>query len=528
MLPAICWAQPETLESRAERTGYEETSRYEDVLGFLNDMARRSGLVRVETFGRTQEGRALPLLILADPPVASPREAAAAGKPVVLFMANIHGGEVEGKEAVQRIARRIAFGDLRALLDRVIVLIAPIYNADGNERIDAANRTAQNGPIGGVGRRENAQGLDLNRDYVKLEAPETRALVRLFARWDPHLTVDLHTTNGSYHGYHLTYSIPLNPNIDPGLLAFHREKMIPAIAKTMLERHRFRTYYYGNFAGPAENRSWRAFDHRPRIGQNYVGFRNRLTILSEAYSYLDFRRRIEVTAALVEEILLFSAARAAEIRQLTRRADEDAVRRGQGPPAPVGIEFEMRPLAEPVEILVGDVVRRKNPRSGRDMTAMVEDKVTPVRMLDYGTFAATRTIPAARAYLFRPESGMRPALEKLIAHGLAVEELTEPCVTDVETFLVGEVRRAARPFQGHHEVRLSGQYRRARMEFPEGTILVRAAQPLSALAFYLLEPESDDGLAAWNFLDSYLEAGRVYPIFRVVEDLKTSSRVVER
>ena len=201
-------------------------------------------------FGRTQEGRALPLVILSDPPVSQPREARAAGKPVIFIMANIHAGEVEGKEAVQHLARRLLTGDLRPLLDKLIILIAPDYNADGNEQISATHRTAQNGPIGGVGIRENAEGLDLNRDYIKMEAPETRALIGLFNTWDPHLTVDLHTTDGSYHGYHLTYSIPLNPTSDTNILSYSRDTMMPALTQAM-SKDGFRTYYYGNFTGRA-------------------------------------------------------------------------------------------------------------------------------------------------------------------------------------------------------------------------------------------------------------------------------------
>ena len=143
----------------------------------------------------------LPLMILSDSPISNPRDARATGKPVVFIMANIHAGEVEGKEAMLHLSRRILFGDLRPLLSKLIILIAPIYNADGNEKINLNNRTAQNGPIGGVGVRENSKGYDLNRDYMKLDSPEAQSLVNLCNRWDPHLTVDLHTTNGSYHGY---------------------------------------------------------------------------------------------------------------------------------------------------------------------------------------------------------------------------------------------------------------------------------------------------------------------------------------
>lgn len=520
-----CLAEPEVLKTRAEQSNYEETSRYEDVMRVVQQVAKHSDVARLEVFGRSEEGRALPLLILADPPVATPREALISGKPVIFVFANIHGGEVEGKESLQDVAQRIAYGNLRPLLRSLVILLAPIYNADGNERFSLKNRTAQNGPIGGVGERHNAKGFDLNRDYIKMEAAETEAMIRLLNRWDPHITVDLHTTNGSYHGYHLTYSIPLHPAIDAGILSYSRGTMMPALRKAMLDARKFRTYYYGNFSRDDANRSWRAFDHRPRIGQNYVGFRNRLTILSEAYSYLDFKRRVEVTTAFVEEILNFAAARGGEIRRLTEAADRNAVRRGMAPPAPQGIAFEMRPLPQRVEILMGKVVKKVNSRSGTEMTAMVEDKFTPVRMLDYGVFAATKTVPAAWAYLFPPSRDMELALRKLIAHGIAVEELTDELTAEVQTFYVSSVQRAATAFQGHNEVRLHGEYRTEKITFPKATILVRAAQPLRALAFTLLEPESDDGLAAWNFLDSVLQAGKAYPIYKLLKSVEVSSRL---
>ncbi len=523
----------DAVQTRAELTNFEETSRYDDVASFITELQKRSPLLRVATFGASHEGRALPLMILADPPVATPREAAAAGKPVVFVMANIHAGEVEGKEAILRYAQRVLTRDARRLLDKVILLIAPIYNADGNEKISVQNRTEQYGPVGGVGVRENSQGLDLNRDYVKLDAPETRALIRLFREWDPHLTVDLHTTNGSYHGYHLTYSIPLNPTVDPRLMAYHRDTMMPVIAQSMLKKHGYRSYYYGNFsgrgpaAGQKDTRSWGAFSQQPRVGTNYVGFRNRLAILSEAYSYLDFRKRVEVTEAFVDEIVKYAAAHGEEIRQLTRLLDRDAARRGAAlPPPQIGVEYEMRALPNPVEILVGEVSKVPNPRSGHEMTAMVEAKATPVKMLDFGTFVAIRTVGAAHAYLLAPEPGLRAAVECLQVHGVTLEELTAPLTAEVESFTIETVSRAARAAQGHREVRLKGRFAKEMRTFPTGSLLVRTAQPLGTLAAYLLEPESDDGLVTWNYFDAYVGAGRTYPVFKMMHRENVPARIV--
>jgi len=527
--------QDDKLKSRAELTNYEETTRYEEVLNFIAELQKRSPLIRLESFGKSEEGRSLPLMILSNSPISNPRDARSSGKPIVFIMANIHAGEVEGKEAMLHLSRRILFGDLKPLLSKLIILIAPIYNADGNEKISVNNRTAQNGPIAGVGVRENSKGYDLNRDYMKLDSSEARSLINLCNRWDPHLTVDLHTTNGSYHGYHLTYSQPLNPNTSAAILSYHRDKMLPAITRAMLKNHKFRSYYYGNFPRftdlptPGEKTRWEAFTHQPRIGQNYHGLRNRLTILSEAYSYLTFKRRVEVTESFVEEIFKYAAANTAEILQLTKRADEETVRNfSDSGTIQQGVEFEMRPLPKPVDILIGEVVKVKNPRSGKDMTAMVEDKFKPVRMDDYGIFAAKRSVVAPRAYVFKPEKNLEQVIEKLLQHGIAVEELTATLQAEVEVFTIGNVTRAQRAFQSHREMKITGAYRKESMTFPVGTIIVRTAQPLGRLVCYLLEAESDDGLVDWNFFDPYLEAGKTFPVYKVMQNVNAASRLLDK
>lgn len=530
-------AQTGALKSRAELSNYEETSRYEDVMNFIAALQKQTNLLRVQSFGKTEEGRDLPLMIMANPMIATPQAAHASGKMVVFVQANIHAGEVEGKEAMQHIARRLALGDLRPLLDKLVILIAPIYNADGNEKISVNNRTAQNGPIAGVGTRENANRLDLNRDYMKMESAEARALIGLFNAWDPHLIVDLHTTNGSYHGYHLTYSPMLNPNADARLISFERDKMLPAITNTMLSQHKFRTYYYGNFTTKdalrfefenfqsqkqeGKEKVWSTFDHRPRYGNNYAGLRNRLTILSEAYSYLDFRGRVAVTEAFVEEIYKYSAAHAKEIVALLKRVDKETIARKT---TELGVEFDSKALDQPVEILVGEVQKKQNPRSGKMMTVMLEDKVTPVKMLDYGLFAAKRNAPMPRAYLLRNEPGLKTILEKLKLHGIVMEELATPTSVEVESFVIDKFTRATRVFQGHREITIKGHSQSAKVEFPAGSLVIQTAQPLAKLAFHLLEAESDDGFVAWNFLDDYLGDGKVYPIYKVMKQTKLVSK----
>jgi hypothetical protein len=512
------------LQTRPERTNFEETSRYDDVAAFLTALAAKSPLVRTMSFGTTEEGRAMPLVTLSNPAVARPADKPA-GRPVVFLLANIHGGEVEGKEAVQILMRRLTGGDLRPLLDRMVIVIAPNYNADGNEAVDVMNRTAQYGPVAGVGRRENVKGLDLNRDYMKLESAEARALAAAFTAWDPHLMVDLHTTNGSYHGYHLTHSIPLNLSFSQKSLDYHRNTMMPAIMKALEANHKTRSYYYGNFgrgnAAPGTLRRWTSFDWRPRAGQNYVGVRNRLTILSEAYSYLSFKRRIDVSEDFVDEILKYVDAHRAEIVALTRTLDAEWIKRAESAAdIPLGVEYEMRPLAKPVEILVGEVRQELNPRNQRNMTVALEDSFKPELMDDYAYFAPTRTVNLARVYVLPNDPAFQPIVDKIRQHGIVVETLASPLTAEIASFVVEAITKSPKPFQGHNEVRLKGQYTTATATIPAGTTVVRLAQPLGLLAAYFLEPESDDGLTNWNFLDQWLEVGKPAPVRKIMTNVK--------
>jgi hypothetical protein len=369
---------------------------------------------------------------------------------------------------------------------------------------------------------------------MKLDSAEARSLVGLFNRWDPHVIVDLHTTNGSYHANHLTYSPILNPNADARLIDFTRDKMLAPIRAAMLKNHNWRTYYYGNFSpedgggressrvDPANpgNVTWRTFDHRPRFGNNYAGLRNRIAILSEAYSYLDFKGRVEVTEDFVEEIYRSVAANAKQIMTLTAQADRALTAPATSKPIELGVAFEIRALPAKVEILVGDVNKVPNPKSGREMLAMT-DKAAPVMMKDYGLFAATRTLPLPKGWLIPKntvDSGrLTAALDRLRWHGIRIQQIAADGQVAVERYSVETLTKAPKPFQGHQEARLKGAFDKALLTVSTGSLFIPANQPLARLAFYLLEPESDDGLVTWNIIEEGLTVGQTYPIYRVAD-----------
>jgi hypothetical protein len=497
--------EEDLLLTRAERTEFRETTRYGEVVDLATRLARRGSDIHLTTMGYTTEGRALPLLVVGAPD-ATPASVRATGKTRVYIQGNIHAGEVEGKEALLILLRRLSAGEYSAWTDSLVLLIAPIYNADGNERIRLDNRTRQNGPVGGMGQRPNAQGLDLNRDHTKLDSPEARSLVRMMNLYDPHVAVDLHTTNGTRHAYHLTYAPPLHPNTPAAIDSFLRGRWLPEVTARIKEKRGWDYYYYGNVQrGDDGEQGWFTFDHRPRFNNSYVGLRNRMAILSEAYAYATFEDRVKATLWFVEEILDFAQQNAGEVRRTVEEADRASV---VGHALALRADFARSP---DVTILMGDVEEERNPYSG-DVMLRRRDVSTPTRMAEYGTFRATETAVAPEAYYVLPDA--ETAIERLEAHGVTVVRYADARQVTAEEFVVDSTQVAGREFQGRRERTVWGRWIAVSRELPAGTAYVSVDQPLGRLSFTLLEPRSDDGFTAWGFLDRQIEAG-TFPVLRV-------------
>jgi hypothetical protein len=516
LLPGAAAAQgAQTLLTRAERTGFRETSRYDEVVAFAREVAARHPDIHLTTFGYSFEGRPLPLLVVGKVADASPEAVRASGKTRVYVQGGIHAGEICGKEALLILLRGLTEGRYAHWADSLVLLIAPLYNPDGNERVNLRNRPRQNGPVGGMGTRANAQDLDLNRDQTKLDAPESRALLRLYTQYDPHVSVDLHTTNGTRHGYHLTYAPPLSPNTPADIDGLLRERWLPEITRQVKAKHGWDMYYFGDVSGGrgGEEQGWYTFDHRPRFVSNYIGLRNRFGILGEAFAYATFEDRIKISGWFVEEILEFSWRNAAEIRDRAARADARSLVGDS-----LAVQAVVQRSAQPVTILLGAVEEERNPFSGETMLRRREVQ-TPTPMHEFGTFAPSERARVPQGYLLPPGTGpaqreIQALVERLTAHGLRTAVLEEPVTMEVEAFQVDSTRMEERAYQLRQAQTAWGAYRTETRTLPAGTAWVPMDQPLARVAFTLLEPRSDDGFVAWGFLPQTLKAGEPYPVFR--------------
>jgi dipeptidyl-peptidase-4 len=510
----------------AESTDYKATSTYAEVLAFVRDLQKLSPFVRVETICTSTEGRDVPLLVIGKPLPEDPLALRYDKRVVVYFQANIHAGEVEGKESALMLARDIVLDPKLPYLDKIVLLIAPIFNADGNDKMDPRNRRGQVGPEKGSGVRHNGQNLDLNRDAMKLESPEMRGLVRnVLRRWDPLLLVDCHTTDGSYHQEPVTYSWPLCPNGDPAVLRYARDKMLPAVDAALEKKYGTLSVPYGD---PMDFRDmekgWQTFGHQPRYMTNYIGLRNRLSVLIENYNYADFRTRVAGNYHFLKGLLDHVAANAAELQKLVADADARTVQTGLAPAEAdtFGLDIDVQPLPGKISILGYEMEAPPPPAEGAAPGPFPRlrptDRKKTYTMPYYADFVAKRSVRLPYAYLIPIVGTEIP--DKLRQHGIAVERLTEAATLETEAFRLKEIKGAERLYQGHRTNTVKGEYAVEKREFPKGTYLVRTAQPLGRLAAYLLEAESDDGLLVWNYFDKDIVSqwgggAQVYPVYKL-------------
>ncbi|MGE5357123.1 MAG: M14 family metallopeptidase [Deltaproteobacteria bacterium] len=508
------------IETIAETTKYESTSRYEDVINFIKILDRSSKMIRTETMAISEEGRSIPLIIIADPMPEKPEEMKNDPRIIIYLQGNIHAGEVEGKEALMMFARDMIKKSNKEILKNIVFLICPIFNADGNEKISVKNRTNQNGPKNGVGVRYNGTFLDLNRDAVKIESPEMRGLItNVLDRWDPHIVMDYHTTNGVFRQEPTTFSWMLNPNGDRSLIRYMSEKMMPEIHKTLLYKYNIENCFYGEFEDLGNlEKGYVADAHEPRYLVNYLGLRNRLAILNENYIHADFKARVEACYFLTYSLVDFAIANKDEIKEIIEKADKENINKWDevAPIDSFSFDYKAVPLQYEVELKIYEVERDTNP-SNYLRYKPTEIKKT-VKVPFYADYVPITSIAYPYAYILTIPD--KKILTLLKDHGILIEKLSVEQTFEVERFEIKNLKGSSRLNQGHYTNTVEGTFKTETRTFEKGTYVVKTAQPLAALISYLFEPQSGEGLLYWNFFDRYLvpqwgSGYYPYPVYRV-------------
>jgi hypothetical protein len=488
----------------AEASGFEATPDYEATMAFLRRLAGRLPEMRLESFGRSAAGLPLPLVIVSRERAFTAAAAHRLGKPIVLIQNGIHPGEIDGKDACLIILRDLALGRRRDLLDDATLLVVPIYNADGHERISPYNRPNQDGPHRGMGFRATASGLDLNRDYVKVVSPEAQAMVGLIAAWRPHLFVDNHVTDGVDHDWVLTWSWAEAPQLPAPVDAWMRAHLPAALAATARAGHATGPYVDLKDANdPAKGFS--SWVGQPRFSSGYLPLRNRPAVLVETLSYKPYAERVLATRDFLLALLAEVGRDPAGLTGAVAAAEAATVAAG-GPhvaPSQMVVNFEESPAADRIHLPLYATETATSQVTGSPLLRYRRGEVRPIEVPWYHGSRAALTLPRPRGYLVLP--GWPQIEQRLRVQALRVEQLAEPVELEVETMRLGPPKLAGSTYQGLTQASAEVTRRGERRRLPAGTLWVPADQPDFAVAAQLLEPEAGDSLLSWGLLSTIWE-----------------------
>lgn len=476
----------------AESSGFTKTSTSAEVEAYIEHYAQAEHITRFD-YGTTVEARPMAAAIVAKEPFeVGSRDS----RLRVLLLGNIHSGECSGKEGLLIMLRKLAQDPDHPWLKDMVIVFAPNYNADGNDRMGLNHRPGQIGPEQGMGLRENAQHLDLNRDFGKIESPEAQSLIEFIDELDPHLFIDCHTTNGSRHRYGVTYDVPHNPSSPQPIRDFMRKSFMPAVTE-QLDAKGLHTFYYGNFN--RDKTAWESFGHEPRYSTEYVGLRSRLAILCEDYSYSPYERRVLDSELFVGACLDVLQDNAEAARRLIDDVEKEFVQRAADNPASLRLALDAKVVPFPEPVAIKTVDADGNPQD-----------VQVSFVADYQP-ANEANLPFA--YIIPPECSR--VADRLRRHGIQVEAVTEETVADVDVYSITDLKRSNSLFQRHAMIAADVISRTERRTIAKGMYYVSTAQPLGRLVFYFLEPASNDGFVTWNFFDPDLRPGTDYPVWRL-------------
>ena len=492
----------------AELTDYKTTPRYNETLAYLTRLDAASPNIKLTTFGKSGEGRDLPLVIAAKNDAFTPEKARQQGKVVVLIQACIHAGESDGKDAGLALLADIAINKTEEkLLDKVVLLFEPIYNVDGHEdRFGQFNRINQNGPEE-TGFRANARNINLNRDYMKADEPETRSWLRLWNQWQPDFFIDCHVTDGADYQYNLTYQFEHHQTVAPAIKAWLEN----AIEKRAVPAAQANGNLLSPYLSFRDNRDLsKGIDEFLTTGRYATGYpvlRNRPAVLIETHMLKPYKNRVRGTYDFIRAMLseinrdpngLLSANKSADAETLSEFQSYNANKQ-----FPLALGLTDKSITFPLKAVAS---RTELSEISGDVRVIFDgSQALNLNVPYYNETMVATTVAPPLAYLVPPQ--WADVIERLELHNLKIERLSSPQSVLVETYRLTQPKWASASFESRIMLRdFKLEKTTGVREFPAGSALIRLQQQLAArVAIHLLEPSAPDSLVHWGFFNSIFE-----------------------
>jgi hypothetical protein len=496
---AISQLIPDKWLTYYEQSGFKKTPRYDETIDYCRKIELASPWIKVKSFGKSAEGRDLYIVIASKDKAFDPQRAHQKDKAILLVQNGIHAGEIDGKDACLTLLRDIAITKTKeSLLDHVILLVIPVYNVDGHERMSKFNRINQNGPEE-MGWRVTGQNLNLNRDYIKADAPETQAWLKMFDEWLPDFFIDAHVTDGADYQHLVTYGIEKHQNLAEPIRKWVHEKYLPMISA--LKTNGIPVAPYISLRDHEDPlKGLQSGVAPPRLSTPYVALQNRPALLIETHMMKDYKSRVEGTYQTIvatmelmnkEYKTLHEAAIATDLSTMTKLNE------------PIPVRFETVDTPNEIFNYLGfKQTNQPSEISGGTWTVYTKEPFE-ANIPVYDSIRITKSVDPPIAYLIPAQ--WQEVIKRLTLHGIKVQRLAKPVELNVEMYKFSNAKWQQTPYEGRHSVSYNSEKFSTKRIFPEGTAIIRLNQRASRVAVFALEPESPDAFVAWGFFDAIFE-----------------------
>ncbi|MCK9409483.1 MAG: M14 family metallopeptidase [Bacteroidetes bacterium] len=479
-----------------ERSGFVRSPRYKESITYFKQFESKTRYAKMIRIGVSPQGRPIECLIVAKGKEFTSAKAINSGKAVVLIQNGIHAGEIEGKDACMLLLRDILITKEKFhLLKNLILIVIPILNVDGHERISEYNRPNQNGPIE-MGWRTNSHNLNLNRDYMKADSSEIRSFLRLFNDWLPDFFIDNHTTNGADYQYHITYALEKSVNMDAHLSNWGKEIFLPPLI-TAVESDGFLTAPYIQFKNSTIESGIIDSHAIPRLSTGYTAVQNRLGLLVETHSLKPYENRVRSTFSMNVAALEILNEQFRSLKSVNKKADKISKTIGSVP-----IRIELKDRANSFNFKGFKSLYEQSPITGTNVVRYSTEPITQ-KIPIYDLLEITRSIEVPRGYLIPKEFGT--IVEILSLHGIIVEQLNQKKKITVEEYSFQDIHFLQKPYEGRMCANVRCSSEQKKITFPIGTFLVKTNQRTNRVIVNLLEPEAPDSFVSWGFFHSFFE-----------------------
>jgi len=486
-------------ETHYEKSGFKETPTYAETVDFSQRLANYSDIISYQSFGVSPQGRALGLMIVDNSGTSNIQDILNGHKAIVLIQACIHAGESDGKDAGLMLLRDMAVEKKhRELLDKVTIIFVPIFNVDGHENFSQYNRINQNGPEE-MGWRATAQRLNLNRDYLKADAPEMQAMISLYQEVLPDFYLDCHVTDGADYLYPLTYGLQLQGNLNQEQTSWLKDIYLPYVSTQMANSSQPIAPYMDFLEWHNPLSGIKAYHESPRYSGGYAAINNRPALLIETHMLKDYRTRVAATYDMLLYSLQIIADQSRELKELNLNADRIASELKLGDPYPLTYKSSESPqkfLYKGYDF----IVEESDITGGRWYKYLKQPKELKI---NYYLQESDIMIEVPKAYIIPVQ--WKEIIDKLDLHNVSYESLKQDTLLEVETYAFENVKWASRPFEGRIRLEYDTKPIQRTMLFPNGSKIVHLNQRAAQVAIHMLEPQAPDALVRWGFLNSIFE-----------------------